>query len=210
MAFLKLFKSKAERDFELKSKLRQAYHKIEQHVRKLDTQRQKYLGLARKAFELRDMTQFADFARRYHHTQVVSNRWQKYQLKLSAMDIQRDEVQATEEFLSGIGALTQAILRGVKPEEVQRVARDIEMAEERCVELEQTMEEQMRDVLQPLSSGAALDEATLTQLVGADDTDIDVLTASPLSNLSEKSQPTLSSTSKLSFEEALRCFQVSE
>lgn len=151
MGFFGILKSKAERDFELKSRLRQANNKIEHHVRKLELQCSRYLDFARRAFDLQDAVQFADLAKRYYQTLASRNRWQRYQLKLNSMELQRDEVRATEEFLSGIGALTQAILHGVEPKEVQRVARDIEMAESKCQELDQAMTENMFEVLGPVS-----------------------------------------------------------
>jgi hypothetical protein len=149
MAFLQILKSKAERDFELKSKIRQANNKIEAHVRKLVLQCQKYLFLARRAFDLRDQQQFAELALRYHQAISARNRWQRYQLKLDALELQRDEVRATEEFLTGIGALTQAILRGIRPDDVQRLAQDIELAENKRQEIEQALDTHMQDVLEP-------------------------------------------------------------
>ena len=184
MALFGILKSKAERDFELKSRLRQANNKIEHHVRKLELQCSRYLEFARRAFDLQDATQFADLAKRYYQTLASRNRWQRYQLKLNSMELQRDEVRATEEFLSGIGALTQAILQGVDPKEVERVARDIEMAENKCHELDQAMTENMFEVLGPVSGD--FDEERLKNLsthlstgfedyssVGAKDLEID-------------------------------------
>ncbi|MEY4566832.1 MAG: hypothetical protein RLY14_1802 [Planctomycetota bacterium] len=209
MAFLNIFKSKAERDRELKSKLRQAHNKIEQHVRKLFVQEQKYLGLAKKAHDLRDKTQFGEYATKYYSTQRTSNRWKKYQLKLSAMEIQRDELRATEEFLSGISSLTQDILRGVKPEEIQRVAQDIQLAEERCTQLEEAMETEMRDVLQPLQSNS-FDDSLLQGIVDETSSSLHGLGADPF-NASGKSRTSNDLNSfSLSFEEALRVYQVME
>jgi hypothetical protein len=210
MTFFRIFKGKAERDFELKSKLRQAYNKIDLHVRKLDVQRQKYLGLARRAHSLRDLAQFEDFAQRYHHTLTVIQRWQKYQLKLNALEIQRDEVRASEEFLSGIGALTQSILQGVKPDEVHRIVHDIEMAEERCAQLEQTMEEQLRNVLQPVISGSNLDEATLRGVLSHDVISLETHGTTASSAMTATVSNSRNQVSNMSFEEALRHYQVTE
>jgi hypothetical protein len=209
MAFLNIFKSKAERDRELKSKLRQAHNKIEQHVRKLLVQEQKYLGLAEKAHKLKDKTQFAEYATKYYATQRTSNRWQKYQLKLSAMEIQRDELRATEEFLSGISSLTQDILRGVKPEEIQRVVQDIHQAEERCNQLEEVMETEMRDVLQPLH-GNSFDESLLQGIINEGGADLHGLGASPLNTAGKSRNSNDLNSLSMSFEEALRFYQVTE
>ncbi|MBL8868719.1 MAG: hypothetical protein JNK90_02945 [Planctomycetaceae bacterium] len=210
MTFFRIFKGKAERDFELRSKLRQAYNKIDLHVRKLDVQRQKYLGLARRAHSLRDLEQFEDFAQRYHHTLTVIQRWQKYQLKLNALEIQRDEVRASEEFLSGIGVLTQSILQGVKPEEVNRIVHDIEIAEERCAQLEQTMEEQLRNVLQPVLSGSNLDEAALRGVLGHEENSFEPQNTTASSVIATSLASSRNQVSKMSFEEALRHYQVAE
>jgi len=164
MVFFRILKSKAERDFELKSKLRQANNKIDHHVRKLVNQAVRYKELCERAFSLHDHEQFADLAKRYHQVLAAYNRWQRYQLKLNAMELQRDEVRATEEFLSGIGALTQSILQGVSPAEVQRVAKDIELAEHKCQELEQSMTDHMVEILEPTAGVTALDDTVLQQL----------------------------------------------
>jgi hypothetical protein len=205
MAFLHILKTKAERDFELKSKIRQANNKIDSHVRKLVIQCQKYLFLARRAFDLQDQRQFAELALRYHQAISARNRWQRYQLKLDAMELQRDEVRATEDFLSGIGALTQAILRGIRPDDVQRLAQDIELAENKRQEIEQALDTHMHDVLEPVNNSwgfeAHVPEALATEM------------ELPSNNLPESSavgvdpgNTAVSRFSKMSFDEALRYY----
>lgn len=205
MAFFQILKSKNERDFELKSKVRQADRKIDLHVRKLVLQCQKYLHLARRAFDLRDSAQFAEMALRYHRSLSARNRWQRYQLKLKAMELQRDEVRATEEFLSGIGAITQTILGSVRPEDIQRAVRDIELAEQKAQELEATLAEHMQDRLEPLPEHLAIEDTQSQQLPH----EIENRTKAhpdPVAH-HDFSQLSASRLSKMSFDEALQHYR---
>jgi|SanBayMetagenome_1026888.scaffolds.fasta_scaffold34243_1 hypothetical protein len=204
MGLFGILKSKAERDFELKSRLRQANNKIEHHVRKLELQCGRYLDFARRAFDLQDAVQFSDLAKRYYQTLASRNRWQRYQLKLNSMELQRDEVRATEEFLSGIGALTQAILQGVDPKEVKKVARDIELAESKCQELDQSMTENMFEVLGPVSGD--FDEDRLRSLSSHLSTGIEEYPLAGSKDLELDGLPASRGT-KMSFEDALNHYR---
>jgi DNA relaxase NicK len=204
MGLFGILKSKAERDFELKSRLRQANNKIEHHVRKLERQCGRYLDFARRAFDLQDAVQFSDLAKRYYQTLASRNRWQRYQLKLNSMELQRDEVRATEEFLSGIGALTQAILQGVDPKEVKKVARDIELAESKCQELDQSMTENMFEVLGPVSGD--FDEDRLRSLSSHLSTGIEEYPLAGSKDLELDGLPASRGT-KMSFEDALNHYR---
>ncbi len=206
MAFFRILKSKEERDFELKSQLRQANNKIEQHVRKLSIQCEKYKNLALRAFNLRDPDQFADLARRLHLAIATRNRWERYQLKLNSMELQRDEVRATEEFLSAIGGLTQTILRGVSPMEVQRIAKDIQQAEQKCQDLEQSMADHMVDLLEPATNGVGF-EGILLEDFQTDAQPETMAEALRGNSRNEYEELPASRSSKLSFEEALRYYQ---
>lgn len=204
MALFGILKSKSERDYELKSRLRQANTKIDHHVRKLELQCGRYLDFARRAFELQDAGQFGDLAKRYYQTLATRNRWQRYQLKLNSMELQRDEVRATEEFLSGIGALTQAILLGVDPKEVERVSRDIEMAESKCQELDQAMTENMFEVLGPVSGD--FDDERLKNLTTHLSSGIEEFPLAGAKNFELDGTPAARGT-EMSFEEALNHYR---
>ena len=205
MAFFQILKSKSERDFELKSKVRRADRKIDLHVRKLVLQCQKYLHLARRAYDLRDSPQFADLALRYHRSLSARNRWQRYQLKLKAMELQRDEVRATEEFLSGIGAITQTILGAIRPADVQRVAHDVELAEQKAQELEATLAEHMHDRLEPGPQKFAFEEMHSQQ----PPPEMEIRNQAILDPAAEHdfSQLPASRLSKMSFDEALQHYR---
>jgi hypothetical protein len=206
MVFFRILKSKSERDFELKSKLRQANNKIDHHVRKLVNQAVRYKELCERAFSLHDHEQFADLAKRYHQVLAAYNRWQRYQLKLNAMELQRDEVRATEEFLSGIGALTQSIMQGVSPAEVQRVAKDIELAEHKCQELEQSMSDHMVEILEPTSGMSTLDDTVLQRLPPIHE-DLSIYDSLGATQKAEFEGLAPRQLNKMSFEEALNYYR---
>lgn len=136
MAFFGLFKSSKVRDAELKTRVRQASNRIDQFIRQLKLQSNRYNGLAKRSFELGDMDQFRDMGIRYLKCLDAMNRWQRYQVRLSAMELQKNEVRTTREFLQGMNALTSSILTGVDTAEVAKVAQDMDLAESRCDELE--------------------------------------------------------------------------
>ena len=145
MAFFGLFKSNSTREAELKLRVRQAAAKIEQFIRQLKSQAKQYENLARKAFNLGDEIHLREMGMRYFKCLNTVNHWQRYQVKLNAMELQRNEVKTTKEFLTGMNSLTSSILNGVNPEEIAKVANDMERAQFKCEELEQTLAIAMND-----------------------------------------------------------------
>jgi hypothetical protein len=165
MAILGMFKSAEERESEMKGRLRQAVSRIEGFVRRLQIQSKQYVTIAKRAFELGDLEQFRELATQHLAALDAINRWQRYQLKLNTMEMRREEVKATKEFLSGMGALTQSILNGVSPAEIGRVTQDMESAKLKCEELEQTLYSSMNDAI-GMVNGATVDDEFLMQAVG--------------------------------------------
>lgn len=147
MAFFGLFKTAEVREAELKSRVRLGTNRINQFVRQLTTQSKQYSRLARKSFDLGDTAQFREMGVRFLKCLDAINRWQRYQIKLNAMELQRNEVRTTKEFLQSMNSLTSSILEGVSTDEIANVARDMELAESKCEELEQNLKVSMEDHL---------------------------------------------------------------
>ncbi len=146
MTFFGLFKSPAHRKAELKTRVRQASIKINKFVNRLSVQSNEYATLARRAFDLNDQMQFRQLAASYLQSQDGINRWQRYLIKLKTLELRQQEVDATQEFLSGMNALTNSIMNGVKPEEILAVTSDMQAAFDRSEQLENVLEIALDDV----------------------------------------------------------------
>lgn len=145
MAFFGLIKSQAARQAELKTRVRQATMKIHKFVKRLTSQADDYAALARRAHDLDDQLQFRQLVASYLQCQDGINRWQRYLIKLKTLELRQNEMDATQEFLSGMNALTSAILNGVRPEDVSAISADMEAALDRSEEMEEVLATAMED-----------------------------------------------------------------
>ncbi len=67
-------------------------------------------------------------------------RWQRFLVKLEALELRRNEVSATREFLQSIDELTSAINRGASPQEIARMQVDMERAIEKSKAQEEMLD----------------------------------------------------------------------
>ena len=147
MAFFGLFKSRQERDAELRTRVRQGTMRIHKFVTRLSKQADEYSALARRAFDLDDQPQFRQLAAGYLQCRETINRWERYMVKLKALELRKNEAEATSEFLSSMNALTSAILNGVKPEDVSTLSSEMELALQRSEELDDALADAMDDAV---------------------------------------------------------------
>ena len=147
MTFFGLFKSKQQRDTELKIRVRQGTMRIHKFVGRLSKQADDYAALARRAFDLDDQHQFRQLAGGYLQCRETINRWERYLVKLKALELRRHEAEATQEFLSSMNALTWSILNGVKPEDISMLSTEMEAAMQRSEELEEVLADSLEDAV---------------------------------------------------------------
>lgn len=139
MAFFGLFKSRQAREAELRSRVRQGTMRIHRFVSRLSKQADDYSTLARRAYDLDDQEQFRQLASGYLQCRETINRWERYMIKLRALELRKNEAEATREFLSSMNALTSAILNGVRPEDLSALNSDMAAALERSEELDEAL-----------------------------------------------------------------------
>lgn len=161
MAFFGLFKSTEQRELESKVRFRQGRHRIQKFIQQLGKNSEQYYSLARQAYRLGDDGQFRQMAGGYLQARETINRWERYLLKLEALEMRRGEVEATSDFLGSMTALTHSILRGASVEDVHRMQLDMAQA----LEKSQTQEEMLTMVM----------DATASTLDGAEQIDDNVL-----------------------------------
>ncbi len=166
MAFFGLFKSRQEREAELKTRVRQGTMRIQKFVSQLSKQAENYAALARRAYDLDDQEQFRQLASGYLQSLETINRWERYMVKLKALELRRHESDATREFLSSMNALTSSILNGVKPEDVSALSADMDAAMERSDELSEALADALEDSVTHVDRTDSLQPEFLAKAVG--------------------------------------------
>ncbi|MBL8814087.1 MAG: hypothetical protein JNM43_28220 [Planctomycetaceae bacterium] len=165
MAFFGLFRSREERDAELRTRVRQGTMRIQKFVNQLRRQAETYASLARRAFDLDDQEQFRQLAAGYLQSLETINRWERYMVKLKALELRRHETEATREFLTSMNALTSSILNGVRPEDVAALNMDMEAATQRSEELSEALADAMDESITHVDRTSSLQPEFLVQSV---------------------------------------------
>lgn len=164
MALLGLFKSREQREMESLLRFRQGKSRINRFVQQAQTAGQHYWALARKAYQLGDEEQFRQLATGYVRTRESINRWERYLIKLDSLELRRNDVASTGEFLKSIDAMTGSILQGARPEEIARMQMDLEKAMLKTDALEQTLDIAMEAAGDSLTGSPELNDDVLQQI----------------------------------------------
>lgn len=123
--FKSLFKSQAARESENRLRLRQGKSRIQQYLKRCRTVAEKYFQLCRQAYQLGDTEHFQQLAIHHLNARRSVNRWERFLIKLEALEMRRDEVSATSDFLRSMATVTNSILRGASPVEIGRLQANI-------------------------------------------------------------------------------------
>lgn len=169
MAFFDLFLSAQKRRSRLKTRFRQGKLRIQKFVQQLQKSANEYAQLAKRALQLDDEEQFRQLAAGYANAQESINRWERYLVKLNTLEMRQNEVEATRSFLQSIGALTNSIMKGASPEDVERVQQEMEQAVLQAEQLEESLSVAMDSAATELGRADSLDMETLKQLVASAD-----------------------------------------
>ncbi len=128
MAFFGLFKTHAERDREAKIRFRQGKSRIQRYVQQGQLSADRYWQLARQAYKLGDNDQLRQLAANFFRARESINRWERFLLKMDALEMRRNEVEATGDFVRSMNALTSTILRSSSPAEIAKMQIEVEQA----------------------------------------------------------------------------------
>jgi len=164
MAFFGMFKSKEEREMEAQIKFRQGKSRIQRFVAQSRKGAQRYWELAKQAYKLGDAEQFKQLAAGYVKTRDSINRWERYMVKLDALELRRNDVAATGEFMKSIAAMTGSIMQGASPEEIAKMQMDLEKAVHKTEALEQTLDMAMEATGDQITGAGELSDDVLSQI----------------------------------------------
>ena len=134
-----LFKSKQQRELEAKMQIRQGMKRVERFVRNARKLQKRYWELGKQSLRLGDRQQFEQLAAALMRTREQANRWERYLLQLETMNVRREEVAATGDFINSISAMTTSILRGATTDQVAAVQAKMEQAVAKTEALEEVL-----------------------------------------------------------------------
>jgi hypothetical protein len=167
MAFFGMFRSRAERDVELRVRVRQGHHRIQKFVAKMEKQSAEYAVLARRAFDLDDQTQFRMLASGFLQCRDAVNRWERYLVRLKTLELRRAEGEATRDFLSSMNAMTASILQGVSPDDVATLQHDMQLAMEKSAALEDALATAVEETVSAADAELVMDGPSLNAVTAA-------------------------------------------
>ena len=161
-----LFKSKQQRELEAKMQVRQGMKRIQRFVNSAKKTQQRYWHLGKQALRLGDREQFEQLAGALIRAREDANRWERYLLQLETLNVRRDEVAATGDFIRSISAMTGSILRGATPEQVVGMQAKMEQALAKSEALEEVLSVAMEASADSVFATDDLDERKLDELAG--------------------------------------------
>lgn len=137
---LTLFKSRADRQMEARVRAKMGKSKINRFIQQSKRSADRYFELCRKAMKSGDIAQFQLLAGHFSQVQQSIQRWERFLVKLESLELRKNEVCTTKEFLQTMSGLTDSILSGVSPKEVLNMQADIAKAIEKSQSQEDAIE----------------------------------------------------------------------
>jgi division protein CdvB (Snf7/Vps24/ESCRT-III family) len=165
MAFFGLFKSSAAREHEARLRFRQGKARIQRFVQQSRQSAERYWQLAQQAHRLADMEQLRSLAQQFYRARDSVNRWERFLLKMEALEMRRNEVEATGDFVRNMHSLTSSILRSSSAAEIATMQLEVEKAIAKAEEQTELLTEVMDVSGQKILSSEALSEESLEQLL---------------------------------------------
>jgi hypothetical protein len=159
-----LFKSKQQRELEAKMRIRQGMKRIQRFVKDCTKKQKQYWELGKRALRLGDREQFQQLAAAFLRMRENANRWERYLLQLETLNVRRDEVAATGEFMKSVSAMTNSILKGASPDQVASMQAKIEQAVAKSEALEEVLSMAMEASADDVFGTDELDDEKLEQL----------------------------------------------
>lgn len=161
-----LFKSKQQRELEAKVQIRQGVARIQRFIRNAKKVERRYWDLGKQALRIGDREQFRQLAGALMRTREHINRWERYLIQLETLNIRRDEVAATGDFIKSVSAMTNSILRGASPQQVAQMQAKMEQAVAKSEALEEVLSVAMEASADGLFGVDELDDHKLDELAG--------------------------------------------
>ncbi len=121
-------KSKKEKEIEREVKFKQGVKKVQSYIQKCRASQQRFWDMGKRALSLGDKQQFQNMAKAYINTGDVANRWERYIVTMETVRIQRDQAQASKEFMSSMNILSATMAVGIDAKQLTKMQKDLEMA----------------------------------------------------------------------------------
>ncbi len=163
---MRLFKSTRQRELEAEIQVRQSKARIERFMRNCRKVQQRYWELGKQALRLGDRTQFEQLAGALLHARAQANQWERYLLQLETLSVRREEVAATSEFIKGISAVTNSILRGANPEQIAAMQVKMAQALTKSEALQELLAVAMESSVDTVFASDQMDEQKVEELAG--------------------------------------------
>ena len=159
-----LFKSRRQRELESEMQVRQSKARIERFIRNVKKVQMRYWDLGKQALRLGDREQFTQLAGALMRAREQANYWDRYLLQLETLNVRREEVVATGEFIKGISAVTTSILRGASPDQIAAMQVKLEQALVKSDALQELLSMAMDTSAEGVFATGQLDEKKLDDL----------------------------------------------
>ncbi|MBL8890258.1 MAG: hypothetical protein JNL67_09775 [Planctomycetaceae bacterium] len=185
MSLFSIFKSRTTRELESKIRFRRGKGRVQKYVQEAQGSSEKYWKLACEAYRLGDPEQFQMIAAHFLRLQATIGRWQRFLVKLEALELSRNEVATTREFLQSIGELTTAIHHTASPQEITRMQADVERAIEKSKSQEELLDTAMEATSFGFENDFSANEASFHEMEKA------IANSVKISNQSTNAKPTL-------------------
>lgn len=171
---MNLFKSRQEKEIERKLKARQGKKSVERHVQRQKTNIQKYWGLAKRAYRLKDQKMFEQIAAFILTTQRDVHQWEHRLLYFDMVEARRDQVLAAAEFAQAYQEMAKSMLENSSPSQMAKIQKDIEMGIMRAELMDDVLAD-LVEMSEEMLADTKLDErdAELKQIMAALQTEAD-------------------------------------
>ncbi len=126
MSLMNFFKSKSTQELEARIRFRRSKGRVQKYVQESKQASDRYWRLACDAYRLGDSEQFKMIWRSLSATATIHHALAEVFGQIRSLELRRNEVGASREFLEGLGELTSAINQGASAKEILRMQGEIE------------------------------------------------------------------------------------
>lgn len=134
---------KERKAIERKIKAKEGRRKVERHVRNQQKQLGQYWNFAKRAYRLGDRPTFEKIAKAIANTRLDINRWERLLVTFDLFQAQRDQAEASAEFMGAFEAMAQSMLVNANPADAARIMQNTA----RAMAWTEAMEDRLDDLM---------------------------------------------------------------
>ena len=159
-----LEKRRQTKEIQREVKFKQGLSRVRNYVQKCHQVQKRYWELGKRALKLGDREQFDNIAKAYLRTGDMISRWERSLIAMETVSVQRDQVKATGEFAKSMSSLSESMMDGAKPEDINRLQMSLEQALTKAQMLDETLAAVMDVTSDTIFSSEGLSEEALQQI----------------------------------------------